>query len=74
MVSYRCYFLNSGGHIVGLKDLTDCTAESEARRIAITLWNQSPHYAGVSLWHGDRTIFEITAPTDNRIRSPELAA
>jgi hypothetical protein len=61
MSSYRCYFVNSGGHIVGLKDIGDCT-ENEARHIAITLLNREPRYSGVSVWAGHRRIFAEFIP------------
>ena len=70
MASYRCYFMNSGGHIVGLKDIAQCGDDAEARRTAIILLNQEPRYAGVSVWDGDRQLFRefIPSPAGARLR------
>jgi hypothetical protein len=77
MASYRCYFMNSGGHIVGLKDMAECIDDTEARCIAITLLNEQPRYSGVSLWDGQRKVFGEFIPADRDsggLWPPEITA
>jgi hypothetical protein len=77
MASYRCYFMNSGGHIVGLKDMAECIDDTEARRSAITLLNEEPRYSGVSLWDGRRKVLAEFIPSgrdSGGVWPPEVAA
>jgi hypothetical protein len=62
MAIYRCYFFNSGGHIIGTEDLAGCSDEREARRAAISLLNSQARYCGISVWEGDRKIFAEFIP------------
>lgn len=63
MAVYRCYLVNSGGHIVRTADLDDCPDELEARRAALSLLNSEPRYSGISVWEGSRRIFAEFIPT-----------
>jgi hypothetical protein len=66
MAIYRCYFLNSGGHIIRTEDIAGCADEHDARRTAIRLLNGQPRYCGISVWEGDRKIFAEFIPIDGR--------
>jgi len=66
MAIYRCYFFNSGGHIIGTEDLADCFDEHEVRRAAILLLNSQARYCGISVWEGDRKIFAEFIPVDGQ--------
>jgi hypothetical protein len=58
MADYRCYFLNDQRHIVGVEELGGCADDNEARKIAMTLLNDRPHYSGVAVWERSRKVFE----------------
>jgi hypothetical protein len=60
MASYRCYFLNSERHIVGVHELPECRSDDEARRIALTMLIQGNH-GGVAVWERDRKVYEAMA-------------
>lgn len=66
MAIYRCYFSNSGGHIIGTADLAGCPDEYEARRAAISLLNSQARYCGISVWEGDRKIFAEFIPVSGQ--------
>jgi hypothetical protein len=50
--------LNDHRHIVGVEQLAGCPDDNEARKIAMTLLNDRPHYSGVAVWERSRKVFE----------------
>ena len=66
MAIYRCYFFNSGGHIVRTQELVGCSDQLEARRAAISLFNSQSQYCGVSIWEADRKVFAEFIPTNGQ--------
>ncbi len=55
MIEYRCYFLNTGGHIIAAEDIITAT-DDEAILSARASFAQNERYAAFELWQGNRRL------------------
>lgn len=62
MPTYRCYFFNREGHIVGPAEIIDAAEPPDAIDKALAMLGARPHYARIEVWDGERMVYPSLKP------------
>jgi hypothetical protein len=55
MCDYRCYFINTAGHIGGVEEI-ECANDREAAQRALRLLAKQHKYDAIEVWDRDRLV------------------